>query len=115
LDLGTAETIIDLSRWAILLAVALVGLGIVYAQGPDRKPPAWLWLTPGALAGCAAWIAASIGLSIYVENFADYNAAFGALAGVILLLVWLWISAFIVLLGAEINSAVEAHGPRSQA
>ena len=68
----------------------------------------WKWLTPGAIAACVIWIVASIGFSIYVTNFGNYNASFGSMAGVIILLMWLWISAFIVLLGAELNAEMEA-------
>ena len=69
--------------------------------------PSWLETTV-ALSGWVIWIIASLGFSIYVSNFGSYNESFGSMAGVIILLMWLWISAFIVLLGAELNSEIEA-------
>lgn len=107
-DLGAAETIMDVLRWAFFVLIAICGIAILYAQGPDRKPQSWRWITPGALVACFAWIAASLGFSIYVQNFPSYNRSFGALAGVVLLLLWLWVTAFVVLVGAEINAALEA-------
>src|SRR5690606_8657708 len=80
----------------------------LYRYGPSRDDAEWKWLTPGAIVACVIWIAASIGFSIYVRNFGSYNESFGSMAGVIILLMWLWISAFIVLLGAELNAEIEA-------
>jgi membrane protein len=113
-DLGTAEIIIGALRWGLFVLVGIFGIAVLYAQGPDRKPPSWRWITPGALIACVAWIAVSVGFSAYVQNFASYNKSFGALAGVVLLLLWLWVTAFVVLLGAEINAALEAIGKQGQ-
>ncbi len=109
IDLGaTTEFLIGLARWAVLLAFTVAGIAVVYRYAPDRDAAQWRWLTPGAIIACLLWIAASVGFSIYVENFASYNESFGALSGVIILLMWLWMSAFVILLGAEINAEAEA-------
>lgn len=70
-------------------------------------PLHWRWITPGAAIACVLWIATSVGFSIYAENFGSYQETFGSLAGVVILLFWLWISAFVVLLGGKINAELE--------
>ena len=95
-------------RWVVLVGVTLAGLAIIYRWGPSRKSAEWSWVTPGALIACALWIVASVVFTFYVGNFASYNESFGALGGVIIMIMWLWISAFIVLLGGEINAEMEA-------
>lgn len=102
------ETTLSLSRWVLLALMTITGLAVLYRFGPSRDNARWSWLSPGAIAACAIWVAASVGFSIYVGNFASYNESFGSMAGVIILLMWLWISAFIVLLGAELNAEMEA-------
>lgn len=102
------ETTLALSRWVILALMTVAGLAVLYRYGPSRDDAEWKWLSLGAIAACVIWIAASVGFSIYVSNFGSYNESFGSMAGVIILLMWLWISAFIVLLGAELNAEMEA-------
>ncbi|WP_332872524.1 YihY/virulence factor BrkB family protein [Pontibaca salina] len=92
----------------VMLILLLLGLSVMYCVGPSRDRPEWKWVTPGAVSACLLWIAASAGFSTYVSNFSSYNESFGSLAGIIVLLLWLWISALVVLLGAEINAAIEA-------
>ena len=103
-----AEFLIGLARWAALVAVSIVGLGVLYRFGPSRPPARWRWLTPGAALATLLWLAASAGFAFYVQNFGSYQETFGALAGVIILLMWLWISALLILLGAEVNAEAEA-------
>ena len=91
---------------------ALTGLAILYRFGPSRENPEWRWLTPGAIIGVVVWTVASVGFGFYVANFGSYNESFGSLAGAIVLLMWLWISAFIVMLGAELNAELEAQTRR---
>ncbi len=105
---GWLASVLSLSRWVILALLAMTGLAVLYRYGPARENAQWRWITPGAVAGCLLWIAGSVGFSVYVSNFGSYNETFGSMAGVIILLVWLWISAFIVLLGAELNAEIEA-------
>lgn len=92
----------------VLFCLTAVALSIVYRFGPSRRSAKFQWVSPGALVACMLWMIASIGFAIYVANFASYNESFGALAGVVILLMWLWISAYVILLGAELNAEAEA-------
>lgn len=105
---GKAEAIVSLIRWPILGGFAVLGLSAIYRYGPCRPKPKWRWITPGAAIACLLWVAGSVGFAAYVRNFASYNETFGSLGGVVILLMWLWLSAFIILLGAEIDSEMEA-------
>jgi len=102
------EALLGLARWVILAVMTVFGLAVVYRYGPSRDDAEWKWLSPGAVAACLIWVIASVGFSIYVSNFGSYNETFGSMAGVIILLMWLWISAFIILMGAELNAEMEA-------
>ncbi|WP_339948505.1 YihY/virulence factor BrkB family protein [uncultured Albimonas sp.] len=107
-DLGvTAEILLRGARWLLLMGMTILGLSILYRFGPNRRGAKWRWLTPGSIAACGLWLAASIGFSAYVSNFGSYNESFGALAGVVILLMWLWLSAFAVLIGAALNAEAE--------
>lgn len=105
---GWVETLIELVRWAILAVLTVFGLAVVYRYGPSRDNAQLQWLSPGAILACVIWVVASVGFSIYVTNFGSYNETFGSMGGVIIMLMWLWISAYIVLLGAELNAEMEA-------
>jgi len=94
-------------RWPLLIGLVLAGLAVLYRYGPDRDTPEWRWLSPGALVATALWIAGSIGLSVYVSYFSSYNKTYGSLTGVVLLLTWMYLSIFVVLLGAAINGQAE--------
>jgi len=108
IDLGPAtEWLIRGARWAVLIALTLVGIGVLYRFGPCRSGAKWRWLTPGALAASVGWVAATAAFSFYAENFGSYNESFGTLGGVIVLLMWLWMSAYVLLMGAEINAETE--------
>lgn len=98
---------VSLVRWPVFAILAIVGIGIVYRFGPSRRPAKWRWLSPGALAATAVWVAVSVAFSAYVRSFGSYTETYGALAGVIILMTWLWLSALIVLLGAELNAELE--------
>ena len=94
-------------RWPILFGVALIVLAIIYRYGPSRTPARWRWVSWGAAVATAIWTLGSIAFSIYVQNFGSYNETYGSLGAVVILLMWFWLSAFIVLLGAELNSEME--------
>lgn len=94
--------------WLALLALTMLGLAALYHFAPSRDRPEWQWASPGAIIGCVLWIVASVGFAFYVGNFGSYNESFGTLAGAIVLLMWFWISAYIILLGAEVNAELEA-------
>ena len=104
---GAAYWIAQIARWLLLLLIVVFALGVVYRLAPNRDDPQIRWLSVGAVVATAIWIIASIGFSIYVSNFGNYTKTYGAIAGVAILLLWLWISNYIVLLGAEINAEAE--------
>ena len=84
----------------------------LYRWGPSRAGAKWRWLLPGAIVAGVLWLAVSMGFSLYVTNFGSYNETFGSIAGVIVLLMWMWLSAYVVLIGAELNSEIEAQTAR---
>jgi membrane protein len=90
----------------------MLGLAVVYRVGPSRKAPRWRCVDPGALRATVLWIAVAVGFSVYVGSFGRYNETHGTLGGVIVRLIWLWISAFAVLLGAEVNAEAEHQARR---
>lgn len=91
-----------------LVIAFMLALAILYRFGPSRASPQWRWVSVGAVAACIGWIIASAGFAFYAASFTDYNETFGALGGVIVLLMWFWISAYVVLAGAELNAEMEA-------
>ncbi|KQI70562.1 ribonuclease BN [Loktanella sp. 5RATIMAR09] len=103
-----AETAATVIIVALILALSMLGLAVLYRYGPSRDAPEFRWVSPGAVAACIIWLIGSAGFAFYVANFGAYNESFGALGGVVVLLMWLWISAFIVMLGAELNAEMEA-------
>lgn len=109
INLGAmTEIAVTAGSFVLMVILTLFGLSVIYRFGPSRANARWQWVSVGALVGCFGWLLASAGFAVYVGNFGSYNESFGSLAGVIVMLTWLWISAFIVLLGAEINGEIEA-------
>ncbi|SFQ22209.1 YihY/virulence factor BrkB family protein [Tranquillimonas alkanivorans] len=109
-NLGLSDAIkawVTYGRWPILALLTMFGLAVVNRYAPSRESPRWQWVSVGAVVATILWILGTIAFSIYARNFGSYNATYGALGGVIILLTWLWLSAFIVLLGAELNSEME--------
>jgi membrane protein len=102
-----SKVVISLARWPLMFAMLLVALGVLYRFGPSRVAPRWEWLGAGTLAAALLWIAGSAALSWYLSNFGDYNATYGSLGAAIGLMTWMWMSATIVLFGAELNSELE--------
>lgn len=94
-------------QWPVVLALSLLALAIVYYFGPDVRQREWHWITPGAIAGVILWIIVTIALRIYLHFFHSYNAAYGSLAAVIILLLWFYLSGIAVLSGAVINSILQ--------
>ena len=93
--------------WAGAVVVVALGLALVYRYAPNRPDAPWAWVTPGSAAATLLWLAASIGFGLYVSHFGDYNATYGSLGGVIVFLTWLYLTAYIVLMGGEMNSELE--------
>ncbi|WP_230383029.1 YihY/virulence factor BrkB family protein [Paracoccus shanxieyensis] len=94
-------------NWPILAVFMMMGLAMLYRFGPARSAARWRWLSLGAALATVLWIAASLGFSAYASNFGSYTETYGTLAGVILLLTWLWLSAYVILAGAELNAETE--------
>lgn len=108
LYLGDAvEWLISLGRWPALIVLIIIGLAALYRFGPSRDDAQWKWVSPGAIFASISWLLASALFSWYVASFEDYNKTYGALGAVIALLMWMWLSATIILVGAEINSEAE--------
>jgi membrane protein len=97
----------DLIRWTIAISVLLAGIGVLYRFGPNRRSARISWLTLGAVFAVFSWAVVSIAFSYYVANFGNYNQVYGSIGAVIAMLVWLWISSFLVLMGASWNAQVE--------
>lgn len=109
---GAAKTLLSLAVWPILGAGFVAGLGILYRFAPDRDDAEWRWVTPGALVATVLWVVASLAFQFYTANFGSYDETYGALAAVVILLLWLMISALCVLIGAHINAEMEAQTAR---
>jgi membrane protein len=117
----TAAGIWRVARWFVAIAAVLGVYSIVYAFGPNVDPRRIRIITPGALVGVVVWIVASMGFFFYVSNFGKYGATYGAFAGAVILLLWLYLSNLALLFGAELNAVVDeqrgtarAAGPRAE-
>jgi len=99
---GPAATAISLARWPIAMVLVLVALAFIYWAAPNAKAP-FRWVTVGAIVAMIGWIVTSLGFGFYVGNFSSYNATYGTLGGVAVLMIWFYLSGFVVLLGAELN------------
>ena len=102
-----AVTAWNIAKWPVLLLMVMLMLAILYWSSPNAKPAGFRWVSPGSVVAVIVWIIASVGFAFYVGNFGSYNKTYGALAGVIVFLVWMWITNIAVLLGAEINAETE--------
>jgi membrane protein len=104
--------IVSILRFAILAVLLVVGLAVLYRYAPDRDEPRWTWVSWGSGIATLLWVVASIGFSIYANSFGNYNETYGALAGIIILMFWLFLTAFVVLVGAELNTEMELQTAR---
>jgi membrane protein len=102
-----AVTAWDIAKWPVILAVVITMFAILYWAAPNVKHPRFRWISPGGIVGVVLWIVASAAFAVYVANFSSYNKTYGALGGVIVFLVWLWVSNIAILLGAEFNAELE--------
>lgn len=101
------QTLVDYLRWPLLGLVAVVGMAVLYRYAPSRDRARWRWVSWGAVIATVLWIVGSIAFSIYMRYFGNYNETYGTLGAAIVLLTWFWLSAFVVLMGAELDSEIE--------
>ena len=104
---GIAERLVSMVRWPVLLVAVCVNLALIYRYGPSRNDARWRWVSWGSVVAGLLWIGASMLFSWYVATFDSYNKTYGSLGAGIGFMVWLWISAVIVLLGAQLNAETE--------
>ncbi len=106
--LGLVGTLlVDALRWIVAVGVLLAGAAVLYRFGPNRRGAKMRWFSAGALLAVSSWIVLSVGFSYYVSNFGNYNQVYGSIGAVIAMLIWLWISSFLVLLGGALNAQIE--------
>ncbi|HKF80955.1 MAG TPA: YihY/virulence factor BrkB family protein [Thermoleophilaceae bacterium] len=104
---STAVTAWNIAKWPVILLAVITMFALLYWAAPNVKHPKFRWISPGSVVGVLLWIVASAGFAFYVANFGAYNKTYGALGGVIVFLIWLWISNIAILLGAEFNAELE--------
>ena len=100
-------------QWPLVFALVATALGILFYFGPDADQD-WEWITPGAVLGALLWLAASLLFKLYVANFASYNETYGSLGGVIVLMLWFYLSSLAILAGAEMNAEIEHASPHGK-
>jgi membrane protein len=107
IGLGSTGVLVwEIAKWPVIALLVSLAFALLYWVGPNVRQPGFKWLTPGGLLAVVLWVLASAGFALYVANFGSYNKTYGSLAGVIVFLVWLWISNLAVLLGAELDAEV---------
>ncbi|ACB77617.1 YihY/virulence factor BrkB family protein [Opitutus terrae] len=102
-----AGTAVNWLRWPLLVGGFMLGLGVLYRFGPSRNPPQWRWLSAGAVVATGLWIVASLGFSFYVSTLGNYEKTYGSLGALVVFLLWLYLTGYVVLLGAELNAEME--------
>jgi membrane protein len=104
---GIVHFLLQALAFAVAAATVMLLLAVIYRYGPDRPDAKWRWITPGSILATLVWLLATIGFGFYVANFGSYNATYGSLGAVIVFLTWLYLTAYIILLGAELNAVLE--------
>src|SRR6187431_447176 len=101
-------------QWPLVFALVAIGIGLIYYFGPDADQD-WAWITPGAIAAAILWLVVSLLFKLYVANFTDYEGSYGTVGGVIVVLLWFYVSGIALLTGAELNSEIEHASPYGKA
>ena len=104
---STAVEVWQIAKWPVLLFIVSLMVALLYWAAPNVKQPGFRWISPGSLLAVFGWVVGSAAFTFYVSNFGSYNKTYGALGGVIVFLIWLWLSNLMVLLGAELNAVLE--------
>jgi membrane protein len=109
---GVVRTVLLVVRWPLFAVIALVALAAIYRWAPDRERARWHWTSPGAILATIVWVVASVGFSIYTANFGSYNETYGALGAVVVVMLWLFITTYVIIAGAELNAELERQTAR---
>jgi membrane protein len=104
---GWTEALLRLLRWPVLICLVVFGLAVLYRLGPSRESPRWEWLSVGSVTAAIAWLVGSALLSWYLASFANYDATYGSLGAAIGMMIWMWMSSIVILVGGELNSEIE--------
>jgi membrane protein len=113
LGLGsTGITVWNVAKWPVLLLIVVVIFAMLYWAAPSSRTGGFRWITPGSTLGVLIWVAASVGFGFYVGHFGSYNKTYGALAGVVIFLIWLWLSNLAILFGAELDAGLHPGAAR---
>lgn len=104
---GLVHLVLQVAFWILAAAFVSLVIGLIYRHAPDRPESEWRWVTPGSALATVVWVAATFAFAFYVRNFGGYNATYGALGAVIIFLTWLYLSGYILLLGAKLNEVLE--------
>jgi membrane protein len=104
---SSAKWLLLVLEWPLLIVVVMVGLAVLYRYAPNRQMPRWQWVSPGAIVATVLWLLGSLAFTVYVSHFNSYDKTYGSLGGVIVMLTWLYLSAFVTLFGAVINAQAE--------
>jgi membrane protein len=107
IDNGVVRVLLTIVRWVLIAVLVAAALAVLYRVAPDRDAPKMRWVSVGAVVATVLWLLASAGFSLYVSKFGSYAKTYGAIAGIVVMLMWLWITAYAILLGAEINAEAE--------
>ena len=107
------ESVVKWGRWILLGIIAVFFLGMIYEYAPIRPAPGFKWVLPGALLATVLWLIASWGFSFYVSNFGSYGQMYGSISAIVILLLWLFLTCFIILLGGEVNGETEKYSKRT--
>jgi membrane protein len=104
---GVAHVLLQILSFVLAAGVVVLMLAVVYRYAPNRPDAKWAWVTPGSIVAAVVWALATVGFAFYVANFGSYNATYGALGAVIVFLTWLYLTSYIILMGAEMNAVLE--------
>ena len=104
----TINALVVVGRWPLLEVLVLLVFALLYRFAPDRRSIHWQWITMGSFIASVLWLGGSFAFSVYVTKFGSYNATYGALGAVVVLMLWFWVTALILILGAEINAELES-------
>ncbi len=104
---GTLQALLAFARWIVLAIIIYLVIAVTYKFAPHRASPKFLWINPGAISATVLWLGGSLLFTYYVNNFGSYDKAYGSIAAVVILLLWFYLTGFIIILGAEINSEIE--------